>query len=117
MYTIRLYLRLLAELCNGPHEGNQSLIYTFRTDTWMSFVRRHVDNVNSSFYVMKQQTLEYVVSMIEGTSTKIPIYFGSNNSFNQIYDLIYVTLKRLYVYTLVINNPKKYVEIAKKAHE
>lgn len=28
-----------------------------------------------------------------------------------------MTLKRLYVYTLVVNDPKKYVELVKKAHQ
>lgn len=63
---IMRHISIITEMVNGPCPFNQRLIFRFRTDVWMGLLKREIDDVNSSFYKMKDTSLEYILSLMEG---------------------------------------------------
>ena len=110
-------LKFVAECCNGPYEKNQLKVYSYRTDLHMSFLIRYIDNVDSCFYLLKWQSAEYLLSLLEGGNKQIIRHFGTNTSFDIFFNLIFVTLKRLYLYALVRNDPEKYKRLTHEAQK
>jgi hypothetical protein len=69
---IRL-MELSTETMNGPCPYNQRLLYKYRTDAWTGILLREIDDINSIFYILKDNMLEFVFGMIEGEgSVKLP---------------------------------------------
>ena len=115
-YTIYMWsLITMSEFCTGPCIENQKLIYKYKTDVYMGFIRREIDFVDSAIYQLKNRTLDYILSLMEGNDKEIVSYFGSNITFDTVMNLIYRTLKRLYIYSMISSNGSKYRELSEKA--
>jgi len=59
------------EFLNGPCPENQRQIYRYRSDLWNGIIERIVNDIDSDFYRLKDATLTYITSLIEGEGDKI----------------------------------------------
>lgn len=63
---MNLYFRILNEFVNGPCPYNQRLLFRYKVDVWVGLIRRIVDDVNSDFYSLKENAIDYLTSLMEG---------------------------------------------------
>ena len=115
------FFDVITEFVNGPCPFNQRMIYRYRIDMWMGYIRRMIDDVNSKFYFIKDRSIEYITSLMEGegfteldTETKaaydknpllVTEFMVANITPTIIIDLIKKMLKKLYAYTYLKKNP------------
>jgi hypothetical protein len=106
-------------MVNGPCPFNQRLIYRFRTDSWMGMLNRTSDDVNSIFYILKDNILEYISGLIEGegyfpleddvpSNTDkflVTTYMATNTTPRTLYELIYNMVKKLSLYRKMARDP------------
>lgn len=118
----------MTEMVNGPCPFNQRLIYRFRTDVWMGILKREIDDVNSSFYKMKDTSLEYILSLMEGegfypleddvpekkNKFLVSNLMCSNITPRALFELMTTMTKRLLMYCLMKKNPTFRKTILKK---
>ena len=58
-------IRLMAEVCSGPNIPCQAAIYNYSLDKLTLPVQRVVDDVNSKFYQLKSESINYISAMTE----------------------------------------------------
>ena len=120
----RFYKRMLevvGELINGPCPFNQRTIYKDGMEKWNGILNRVIDDVNDPFYDLKDQTLEYFLSLFEGegsieldeeslkTSNDKFIctrFISWNVTSRMIVEKMFKMLKKLAMYRKMKNNPK-----------
>ena len=89
-------------------------VYTFKTDTWMGSLRRVVDNINSNLYEMKETQIDYFAAIMEDNNTTVDFY-AANITFDILFHLIITLIKRLYIYSTVSQDSKKYAALVREA--
>jgi hypothetical protein len=109
------WIKMVTEFVNGPCLQNQKQIYIFRTDAYTGTIKRMVDNVESTFYHHKNIVTEYIDGLMEGNNPDIMKHFASNFTFDILFDLICTSIKKLYVYSLVQGDKKKYAKLVTEA--
>ena len=92
------YARIVSEYCSGPCLLNQKEVYKYRGDTWFGIIGRQVDNLNSNLNSLRLTVIKGILSNLEGGDPDIATYYGSNCTFDHLMDLVYLGLKRLYIY-------------------
>ena len=58
-------IRLMAEICSGPNIPCQAAIYNYSLDKLTLPLLRVVDDVNSKFYQLKSESINYISAMTE----------------------------------------------------
>ena len=92
------FLQVITECCTGPCNKNQKQIYIYRSDMYIGMIRRVIYFVDSSYYPIKNQIIDYIGSLIEGDDKQIVNHFASNLTFDELFKLICSTVKRLFMY-------------------
>ena len=104
-----LFLEIVSETVNGPCPVNQRKIFRYRTDTYMGLVTREIDDVNQAFYALKDKTLDYIMSLMEGegnyempddipfhqNSLYVTEFFAKNTNAQSLFNIMYKILKKL----------------------
>lgn len=108
-------LRVLSEACNGPCYANQKQIYMYRADYYTNILTRSISNIDSSLYMLKDKTIDFIDALMEGNSPDIVQYFARNITFDTLLKVIIDSVKRLYIYCKIGDDQKKYREILLKA--
>jgi hypothetical protein len=114
------FLQVITECCSGPCNTNQKQIYIYRSDMYIGMIRRVIHYVDSSFYPVKNQIIDYIGSLIEGDDKLIVNHFASNLTFDELFQLICSTVKRLFLYFRVKRDPsyhKRLIEQVKTSRE
>ena len=100
-------LKIVTECCTGPCNANQNQIYIFRSDMYTGIIRRSVDYVNSTLYPVKNRVIDYISALTEGDDKAIVSHFAGNITFDELFDLICSSIKRLVVH-FVLSQDKPY---------
>ena len=93
-----IYKRMLegiTEFCNGPCIDNQNLIYRYRIDIWMKILTTNVEDMDSNYYSLKLQTLNYFLSMMSENNKKIIKFYADNINPEILKQSINYLFKRL----------------------
>lgn len=87
----------MTEFINGGAVRTQFQIYTYKIDIWVGIILRIIDNVDSQFYVLKENILAYILGLTEGYDKDIINFMATNFPITRLYDLIYHLTKKIYI--------------------
>jgi hypothetical protein len=115
--AIMKWIRFITECVNGPCPHNQKRIFSHRTDIAVGILKRSIANVDSSIYFLRNQMCDLVDGLLEGGSKEITKHFASNFTFNEIFQIICSSIKRLYIYCWINGDLEAYKKLAGAAHQ
>ena len=78
MLVVELGLRCITDMITGPCKQNQIQVYMLGNQIWIQMFRRLLIDLRSNYYRLMDITLDYLVSLIEGTNHKIMDHFSAN---------------------------------------
>lgn len=121
-------MQIITEMVNGPCPFNQRTIHRFRTDAWMGFIRRNIDDIDSCFLKLSAASLDYILGLMEGEGSfplesdvpdRAKIYFvnkfiASNLTPRQLMEKMALLVKRLMMHRLMLKKQSFRREIYKK---
>lgn len=64
-------MRCAIDMLTGPCKPNQKKIFSKGTVIWLNVFGRIIDDLESNYYVLMNNMLEYLLSLIEGNSSEI----------------------------------------------
>lgn len=106
-------------MVNGPCPFNQRTICRFRTDAWMGFIRRKIDDINSHFIKVASASLDYILGLMEGEGIypfeadvpdrqqiyHVTQFFASNLTPRMLFQKMSDLIKRLVMYSKMKSSP------------
>lgn len=97
----------MTEFINGGKTIGQEIVYQKRIDIYVGIIMRVVDDVDSSFYVLKYNILLYICATLEGLDKKIVEFVASNFSVKRTLNLIVRIIKKLYIRQTMLKTSRK----------
>lgn len=95
----------MTELINGGISLGDSLIYYKRMDIFVGIIFRVINDLDSTFYDLKENVIVYIQALLERQDTDIIEFVGRNFSVVRIFTLIKTLMKKLYVRQCFLNKP------------
>lgn len=93
LFVIENVLRALSNILVLP--AAQERIYIYRIDIWMNLVLANVDNLNASFYRLKNEIMNYFLAICSRDNSQIVKFYGANvnpetmkSSINKLFRLL-----------------------------
>lgn len=77
-FLIKNNIESVTKHLNGLMLTNQKRIYTYRIDIWKGIINRIVDDLDSSFYDIKNAIISYYMALLEGFPDEIVSFMFSN---------------------------------------
>ena len=106
-FVIVQLLRILSHVLKHPK--SQQSIYVYRVDIWMNILIRYIEDLDSEFYDVKYELVNYFLSMSSNNDVKIIKFYGANlnikNFKDSINNLFKILLRKFMLSEKVIENP------------
>lgn len=87
----------MTEFINGGAVKTQFEIYRYKIDVWVGIILRIIDDVDSKFYILKENILTFILGLTEGCDKNIINFLATHFPITRLYDLIYRLTKKLFV--------------------
>ena len=94
---IKRLQKVLIDMTTGPCLLNQTLVYKQATDCWLGILLRIIDDLDSTFYKLKETVLDFLLSLVEGNDPAILQYFASNFDVPVFYNHVVILIKKLWI--------------------
>lgn len=98
-------IECLTEFINGGICSGAEKLYNKRMDIFVGIVFRIIDDLDSSFYELKNNVIVYISALIETPNPDVTEFVAQNFSVTRIFNLIKTLIKRLYLKQMFMNNP------------
>ena len=95
-YILNRLTEGVTEFINGSNLYTQKLIYKYKINIWVGIILRRVNDVESLFYELKWNILNYILGLTEGYDYEVIDFLATNFPVSKLYKHIVYLIKMLH---------------------
>lgn len=89
-------MRCIIDMLTGPCKPNQKSIYVRGNVIWLNVFSRVIEELDSNYYVLMNNMMEYLLSLIEGNNSEILRSFATTFDIPVLYSIMIKLLTMLW---------------------